>query len=59
MVGLFFGFQSLGIFFVGLVGFARLYIFTGWSLSWALRHPALSSVIDEGRGIPGFSYIGN
>ena len=37
----------------------RHFFMTCWCLPRALRHPALSAVIDEGRGILGFTYIGN
>ena len=39
--------------------FALPRLLTCWRLPRALRHPALSSVLDEGRGILGFAYIGN
>ena len=31
----------------------------GWLLPRALRLPALSSLVDEGRGLLGLAYIGN
>ena len=49
---------SLGCIF-WLTSRRRSSLLTCWRLPRALRHPSLSSVLDEGRGILGFAYNGN